>query len=178
MKKLTKKQKKNKKKNKSSNFLTRIKESRAKIGLGKGNKDHWRSTTIKPNQAKGLYESLTYFNVLKDKVDQISEALGGLPEKLDKESINLSGLNLRTFIETSGELAFRYYLYEGGVIDNPFDYYDTIGVEGGKKEKIYHISEESHDQFIYHWEILKEHDPKAIEVFTKHILEIETEADI
>ena len=47
-----------------------------------------------------------------------------------------------------------------------------------KKEKIYHISEESHDQFIYHWEILKEHDPKAIEVFTKHILEIETEADI
>ena len=81
MKKLTKKQMKNKKKNKSSNFLTRIKESRAKIGLGK----------IIKNSNK-LIKWITYSNIYGDKRSSIKNTLSRfirLLIRIKKNEINI-----------------------------------------------------------------------------------------
>ena len=175
MKKLTKKQKKKAEKK----LQSRVKKSRIKNGFGNNN-CVCHSATINPsNGNEETIQFLQFHKQLIDKLDFIRKVENGIPEELDIASINVSGVNIWTLANTLLELGMRQHLYENNVLEDPLDYYDTIAIQAeGEEGFVEHISEEYHNDFIKHWEIIQEHNQKEIYSFQIAVLNATSIEDI
>ena len=175
MKKLTKKQKKKAEKK----LQSRVKKSRIKNGFGTNNCVCHSATLKLSNSNEETIQFLLFHRDLIDKLDHIRNVSNGIPEELDIASINVSGVNIWTLANTLLELGMRQHLYENNVLEDPLDYYDTIAIQReGEEGVVEHFSEDYHNDFIKHWEIIQEHNQKEIYAFQIAVLNATSIEDI
>jgi|9_EtaG_2_1085328.scaffolds.fasta_scaffold04470_4 hypothetical protein len=83
---------------------------------------------------------------------------GGIPDELDARCITMLGMRFRNLIPTLMEMDMRTKMHKDGSIQNIFQYFPRMDVEG----KSYSISKEEHEIICLHLEALVENTDNII----------------